>query len=136
MSAKGFAGTWKLNVARSDLPPVTKSQVLVIETDGNAVTMREELANDRGETLIISVEGRFDGRDYPVTGTPFADTVAYRLLDPRTIEGVAKRDGRVCVRETAVLGEDGDTVHVTYRSVDGSGNAASSHGVFERIEGV
>jgi hypothetical protein len=134
MAGQGFAGTWRLNAQRSDLPPVTTSQVLVIETDGHAVTMREELVNDRGETLIISVAGRFDGRDYPVTGTPFADTVAYRLLDPRTIEGVAKKDGRVCVTETAVLADDGGTVHVTYRSIDGHGNALTSHGVFERVE--
>ena len=31
---------------------------------------------------------------------------------------------------------DGGTVHVTYRSIDGHGNALTSHGVFERVEPV
>jgi hypothetical protein len=129
-----FAGTWKLNLAKSEIPPVTKSQVLTIDTDGVHVTMTEELVNDKGETLVISVEGRFDGQDYPVNGTPFADTVSYRLLDPHTIEGIAKKNGRVCVRETAVLSQDGLVVRVTYLSDDERGNTHTSHGVFERID--
>jgi len=134
MTHRSFAGTWKLDPERSDIPPVTRSQILVIETDGVLVTMREELVNDRGETLTIAVEGKFDGEDYPVRGTPFADTVAYRLLDPHTIEGIAKKDGKVAVRETAVLSDAGDAVRVTYLSFDAQGNTAESHGFFERVE--
>ncbi len=117
-AAKSFAGTWKLNLAKSEIPPVTRSQVLTIDTDGVHVTMREELVNDKGDTLIIAVEGKFDGQDYPVKGTPFADTVSYRLLDPHTIEGIAKKNGRVCVKETAVVSQDGRVVRVTYLSYD------------------
>jgi hypothetical protein len=133
MSSKGFAGTWKLNPAKSDIPPVTKSQVLTIDTDGLNVSMREELVNDKDERLIIAVQGRLDGRDNPVSGTPFADTVAYRLLDSCTIEGIAKKNGRVCVKETAVLSEEGDVVRVTYESYDERGNVQKSRGVFERV---
>ena len=134
VATKDFAGTWRLNLAKSEIPPVTKSQVLTIDTDGVHVTMTEELVNDKGETLIITVEGKFDGQDYPVKGTPFADTVSYRLLDPDTIEGIAKKNGRVCVRETAVLSQDGHVVRVTYLSYDERGNTHTSHGVFERID--
>jgi hypothetical protein len=133
MSHRGFAGTWKLNPAKSDIPPVTKSQVLTIDTDGLNVSMREELVNDQDEHLIIAVQGRLDGRDNPVTGTPFADTVSYRLLDARTIEGIAKKNGRVCVKEIAVLSEDEDVVRVTYESHDERGNIQTSQGVFERV---
>ena len=48
-AAKSFAGTWKLNLAKSEIPPVTRSQVLTINTDGLHVTMTEELMNDKGE---------------------------------------------------------------------------------------
>ena len=130
----GFAGTWQLNREQSDIPPVTKSQVLVIETDGVFVKMRETLVNDKGETLRILVDGTFDGHDYPVSGTPFADTVSYRLLTPNTIEGVAKKNAIVIVKETAVLSDDGKTIRVTYVSFDGEGNSLTSHGVFERVE--
>ncbi len=134
MSVQSFAGTWKLNLAKSDIPPVTKSQVLTLDTDGFHVAIRAELVNDQSETLVISVQGQLDGQDYPVQGTPFADTVSYRLLNPHTIEGLAKKNGRVCVRETAVLTQDGHVIRVTYLSYDERGNTHTSHGVFDRIE--
>lgn len=133
MTHNSFAGIWKLNRIMSDIPPVTKSQILTIETDGVNVMMREELTNDKDEHLVIAVKGKFDGCDNPVTGTPYADTVSYRLLDSHTIEGVAKKDGRICVKETAVLSDAEDTVRVTYESYDECGNVHTSLGVFERI---
>jgi hypothetical protein len=95
--------------------------------------MREELVNDKDERLVITVQGRFDGRDNPVTGTPFADTVSYRLLNPHTIEGVAKKNGRMCVKETAVLSAAEGIIRVTYESYDECGNSQTAHGIFERI---
>ncbi len=136
MPPKGFAGAWKLDLNKSDIPPTTKSQVLTVETDGDNVSMREELVNDKDERLTIVFQGRFDGRDRPVTGTPFADTVAYRLLDGRTIEGIAKKDGRVCVKETAVLSEDENIVSVTYESYDEGGRILESRGIFKRVAGA
>jgi len=128
-----FAGTWQLSREQSDLPPVTKSQLLVIETDGIAVAMHETLVNDKDETLTITMRGRFDGRDYPVTGTSFADTVSYRLLAQDTIEGVARKDGKVVVTETAVLSADEKTIRVTYLSVDAQGRTVKNHGLFDRV---
>jgi len=134
MNGGGFAGTWRLVREKSGIPPVTKSQVLEIETDGVRVAMRETLVNDKDEAMTITVNGRFDGADYPVKGTAFADTVAYKLRDAKTIEGVAKKNGVVVVKETAVLVEGGNAVRVTYVSFDGAGNAHVSHGFFERVE--
>ena len=132
MRQSGFTGTWKLNLEKSDIPPVTKKQVLTIETDGINVSMREELVNDMNEHLVIEVRGKFDGLDNAVTGTSFADTVSYRLLDSQTIEGIAKKDGRICVKETAVLSEAEEAVHVTYTSYDEVGNIQIAHAVFDR----
>jgi hypothetical protein len=131
---RGFAGTWQLNRLKSDIPAVTKSQVVLIETDGVLLTMRETLVNDKGETLTISVDGKFDGRDYPVAGTSFADTVSYRLLKPNTIEGVSKKKGTMIVKETAVLSDDEKSVRVKYVTFDGQGHSSTSHAVFERID--
>ncbi len=132
MGSKGFKGIWKLNLKDSNIPPVTKSQVMKLETDGISFKILEELINDKDECLTISVEGKFDGMDNPVKGTPFADTVSYRLLSPNIIEGIAKKDGKVCVKETAVLSDSEDIVKVTYLSYDAEGHTYTSYGVFER----
>lgn len=134
MAHQGFTGTWRLNREQSDTPPVTKSQVVVIETDGVFVTLRETLVNDKGETLKISFNGKFDGHDYPVSGSSFADTLSFHLLTPNTVEGDAKKAGVVVVKETVVLSDDGKTLRVTYLSFDAQGNSRTSHGIFERVE--
>ena len=133
-SALDFNGVWILNFAKSDVPPITKSQILTIETDGLNVSMREEIINDKDEVLIISLSGTFDGRDNIVKGTPYADTVSYRLLSPNSIEGIAKKDGRVCVKEEAVISQDGNTVNVTYLSYDQNGKTFRNFGCFERVK--
>lgn len=133
MSVLDFNGIWKLNLAKSDIPPITKSQLLTIETDGVKVTMTEELINDKDEILTISITGSFDGKDNEVNGTPFADTVSFRLFDQDLIEGIAKKDGRICVKERAVLLDDRNTVNVTYLSFDQDGNSIKHFGYFERV---
>ena len=134
MKHKGFSGTWKLNLERSDIPPVTKSQIVTIETDGNSVNMLEEIINDKGEYLKITFKGKFDGMDYPIEGTPFVDTESYRLLKSNIIEATAKKNGRICVKETGVLSESGDTIEVTYLSFDEDGKVIKNFGYFERVE--
>jgi hypothetical protein len=134
MERHGFSVIWKLNLAKSGILPNTQNQVLTIETDGIDISIQEELVNDRDKHLKIEVKGRLDGSDCPVTGTMFADTVAYRMLDDHTIEGIAKKNGRVCVKETAVLSEDEDTVDVSYECYDEHGNAQIFHGIFDRVD--
>lgn len=134
MSIINFNGVWKLNLEKSNIPPVTKSQTLTIETDGYNVTMLEELINDKNECLSITLSGKFDAQDNRVSGTSFADTVSYRLLDSHTIEGIAKKNGKICVKETAILSEDRNNVSVTYLSFDEQGNTIENYGFFERVE--
>ena len=131
---EGFRGTWKLNPALSRLNvPAPRSQVVRVTVQGKDVRMEQRIVNDRGERLFIAVDARFDGKDYPVTGTPFADTVAYRLTGAGAIEGVAKKAGRVVVNETAVLAPDGRSLTVTYTSHLPDGQTVTSTAVFERI---
>ncbi len=134
MASNGFAGVWQLNLAQSNIPPVTKSQVATIETDGVFVAIRAETVNNKGERFVISFEGKFDGLDYPVTGTPFADTVSYRLLSPHVIEGISKKNGRICVKETAVLSDSGTRIRVTYLSFDAHGNTFENLAILEKVQ--
>ncbi|HQI42328.1 MAG: hypothetical protein B6D44_13310 [Ignavibacteriales bacterium UTCHB2] len=96
--------------------------------------MIEEIINDKGECLNISFNGKLDGTDYPVKGTPLADTESYRLLSPNVIEGTAKKDGKIIFKETAVLSDSGESIKVTFFSFDKDGNKQTSIGLFERVE--
>jgi len=127
-----LTGSWKLNLTKSSLPPpLPRTQTGRIEVQGQSIHIREDVVNEDGKSLQIVVDAKFDGRYYPVTGTPFADSVAYRRLDSRTITGKAKKDGKVVSEETVVLAPDGRSMTVRY-TAKRKGKKVTSVGVFDK----
>jgi hypothetical protein len=132
-SGDPFSGMWKLNLAKSKLPPPPpQSQATQVEADAKGIRMKEVIVTDKGEQLNIAVAAKFDGQDYPVTGTPLADTVAYKRVNKHTITGVAKKAGKVVATERAVVSANGKTLTVTFTSADASGKPVTGVGVFEK----
>ncbi|MBZ5538099.1 MAG: hypothetical protein LAO31_19275 [Acidobacteriia bacterium] len=128
-----FSGQWKLNPSKSKLPPpLPQSQVSYIEADATHIQVREEIINDKGERMTITVDAKFDGKDYPIVGAPSADTVAYQRLNSRTVKGVAKKDGKVILRETVVVSPDGMTMTGTYHGTDATGRQVRAVAVFDK----
>jgi hypothetical protein len=128
-----FAGVWKLNLSKSKLtPPLPKSQTVRVEVDGPAIRITEEIVSETGERLNISVDARFDGKDYPIQGAPFADSVSYERVDRFTIKGVGKKDGKVVMHETVVVSADGKTVTGTYSGTDATGKQVTAVAVFDK----
>jgi hypothetical protein len=132
-AADPFSGFWRLNLAKSKLPPpLPRSQTSRINVDGDSIHIHEEIENDKGERMTITVEARFDGRDYPIHGTPFGDTVAYERIDPYTLMGKVKKSGRIISREKIVVSSDGATMTSTYSGIDATGREAAATAVFEK----
>lgn len=128
-----FSGTWKLNPAKSKLPsPAPQSIVSHIDADSDSIRIREEFVDEKGQKYIVTVEAKFDGKDYPINGSPFADAVSYRRLARRTIEGVAKKAGKVILRESVVVSADGRTLTGTYSSTDAKGEPLTGFAVFDK----
>jgi hypothetical protein len=128
-----FSGVWKLNLSKSTLPAlVPRSQTVHIEANAGSIRIREEIVNDKGERTVVSVTAKFDGRGYPVTGSPFADAVAYQRVDRNTIKGSAKKGGKVVSHEAAVISKDGKTMTTTYAATDPSGEPITAIAVFEK----
>jgi hypothetical protein len=128
-----FSGTWKLNLSRSELPePLPKSQTASVRADGTSIRIVEEVVSATGEHMNISVDARFDGKDYPIKGSPFADSVAYQRVDRYTIRGVGKKNGKEVMRETVVVARDGRTLTGTYSGTDATGKQVTAVAVFEK----
>ena len=110
-----FSGTWKLNLAKSKMtPPVPKSDVAVVDADENGLRLNEDIVTDKGESLKISYEAKFDGKDYPVTGDPFSDSVSYQRVNANTLKGQTKKGGKVANDATIVVSKDGKITTVNY----------------------
>lgn len=128
-----FTGTWKLNLAKSNLlPPVPRSVVSHIECDGKSVSVREEIVDANGRHQTATVKAGLDGKDYPVVGSPLADAVSYRRIDSHTLEGTSKKAGQVLVHETVIISPDGKTMTATYSGMDARGKEVTGTAVFEK----
>ena len=133
-AADPIVGTWKLNVSKSkyDPGPAPKSLTAKIEAAGEG----EKLTADgvRGDDTPIRVEytAQFDGKDYPITGSPMADTVSLKRLDANTTERTDKKDGKVTQTLTRKVSSDGKTMTVTYKGTDAKGQPINNVGVFEK----
>ena len=94
-----FVGTWKLNLAKStfDPGPPVRSRTVTIEQTGDGVKWAIEQVDAKGNRATVVEAPKFDGKDYPRTGspTPTADTIALKRIDAYTLEETLKKAGRV-----------------------------------------
>jgi hypothetical protein len=133
VAADPFTGVWKCNVAKSKFAwPAPKRLVTTIEADAEVLRVCEEEINAEGKALTVTVEARFDGREYPVAGSPHADAVAYTRADSRTITGRILKGGKLVLCETATVSEDGKTLTSQYSGNTEDGGSLNGYAVFEK----
>jgi hypothetical protein len=111
-----FTGEWTFNAERSDLSsPAPKKWLQQILATPDEVHVREEITNLDGSLRVVWVKAEFDGMDYPVTGSPVADVIAYTLLDDNNISGIAKKNDGFSLRETLSAAPSGETLTYIFR---------------------
>ncbi|HKW99100.1 MAG TPA: hypothetical protein VJN43_15275 [Bryobacteraceae bacterium] len=124
-----FTGIWIFDTVRSNLStPAPRSWTQTIEIHGDDIQVREEIARHDGSQTIVAVRARFDGADYPVTGSPAADAIAYRRIGTHQIAGAGKKGGIVSLRETVEIA--GGRLRLTYSLYSAGREVASGVAVF------
>ncbi len=110
-----FSGTWKLNVAKSKLPPpAPQSDIAKVDADDNGLKFSEDITDDKGQPTKISFEAKFDGKDYPVTGDPSSDSISYRRVSANTLRSTSKKGGKITSKATIVVSKDGKVTTVNF----------------------
>ena len=137
VSAQGSdarSGTWKLNVEKSKYSPgpAPKSATMKIEASGQGETNTTEGVNAEGAATKVQYTAQFDGKDYPLTGSPTADQTSLKRLDARTIERTDKKGDKVVATLTRVVSEDGKTMTVTTTGTNAQGQAMNNVTVWEK----
>ena len=107
-------GTWKLNEAKSKLSPgATKNHTVVYQAAGDSVKVIVDGVEKDGKAAHNEWTGKFDGKDYPVTGDPTSDSRAYKKVDDHTLAMTIKKGGKVTVTGSIVVAADGKSRKVT-----------------------
>ena len=91
-------GTWKLNEAKSKLTPdAGKNTSVVYEAAGDQVKVVIDGTDKDGKPTHNEWTGKFDGKDYAVTGDPKSDMRSYKQIDSNTMQFVIKKEGKTTV---------------------------------------
>jgi len=126
-------GTWKLNEAKSTFGPgATKNTKVVYSAAGDKVKVTTDGTTSSGSPAHTEWTGKFDGKDYPVTGDPTADTRSYKKIDDRTLELTNKKAGKVTASGRIVLAPDGKSRTVTLTQSGASGMTAATTAVYDK----
>jgi hypothetical protein len=126
-------GTWKLNDAKSKFPPgAPKNNTVVYVAAGDNIKVTVDGVDGAGKPTHNEWTGKFDGKDYPLTGDPDADSRSYKKIDDRTTELTNKKDGKAVARGRIVISADGKSRAVTVSGTDAKGNKVTSVAVYDK----
>src|SRR5438132_2527774 len=114
LAADPQMGTWKLNEAKSKITPGTmKNTHVVYSSMFGQVKVKSDGIDGSGKPIHVEWSGKFDGKDYPVTGDPNSDTRSYMKVNDRTSMTTAKKNGKVIATGQIVVSADGKSRIVT-----------------------
>jgi len=114
-------GTWKLNEAKSKfVTGATKNTTVVYAAAPNdMIKITVDGTTKDGKAVHNEWVGKFDGKDYPVTGPDQTfDVRSYKQPNPNTLEMTVKKGGKVVGSGTVVVSADGKTRTVTTKVSD------------------
>ena len=132
-AADVFIGTWKLNEAKSKIAAGSlKNTTVVYEAAGDSVKVTTDGTDGDGKPSHSEWTGKFDGKDYPVTGDPSTDTRSYKTVNAHTLAFTNKKGDKVTISGRGVVSADGKTRTVTITGTDSKGKKYTSTAVYDK----
>jgi hypothetical protein len=128
-----FTGTWKLNEAKSKLAAgAPKNTRVVYEAAGDSVKVTIDGTDKDGKPTHNEWTGKYDGKDYPVTGDPTSDGRSYTKIDDHTLGFNVKKGGKVTTSGRIVVSADGKSRTVTSSGTDSKGKKVTTTAVYDK----
>jgi hypothetical protein len=126
-------GTWKLNEAKSKFSPgASKSITVVYEAVGDNMKCTIDGVDGQGKPTHTEWIGKFDGKDYPVTGDPNTSSRSAKMINDHTMEVSVKKGDKVVASGRIVVAADGKSRTVTLHGTDAMGKKRSSEAVYDK----
>ncbi len=126
-------GTWKLNESKSKFGAgSTKNDTVVYAAAGDSVKVTVDGTDADGKSTHNEWTGKFDGKDYPVTGDPSSDMRSYKKVDDRTLELTVKKAGKVTATGRIVVAADGKSRTITTSGTNQKGKKVKNTAVYDK----
>ena len=126
-------GTWKLNEAKSKIGAgAAKNNTVVYTAAGDSVKVTVDGVDGTGKATHSEWTGKFDGKDYPVTGDATGDMRSYTRVDANTLSFSQKKDGKATLTGKIVISADGKSRTVTTTTTTADGKKVNSTAVYDK----
>ena len=118
-AADPWEGTWKLNESKSKLTRGTDKDTKIVYNSSlipDKVAVTTDGIEGDGTPFHSEWKGRFDGKDYEITGDPDADKRSYTKMNDRTLSMTTKKGDEVLAYCLIIVSADGKSQDVTLTS--------------------
>ncbi len=127
-------GTWKLDLAKSKFSPgpAPKSHTRTYAATADGIDLTFDTVAADGTTTSGKSSYKYDGKDYPITGSSDFDTVALKRTDANTVESTQKKAGKDVGTTSRTVSKDGKVMTLKVKGTNAQGKAYNNVMVFEK----
>lgn len=127
-------GTWKLNPGKSKISPGTGKNNMVVYSDagGGKVKVTTDGVDGNGKASHSEWTGKFDGKDYAVSGDANSDMRWYKKIDDHTMDFGQKKAGKSTITGRIAVAADGKSRTVTTSGMNNKGKKFNNTAVFDK----
>ena len=132
-AANPHIGTWKLNEAKSKLPAGMGKNTMVTYTEQkDKIKVTVDGVDKNGKPTHSIWVGKFDGKAYPAKGNLSYNSVAYKVVNDRTNDITAMKDGKTIWNGRITVSADGKSRTVTINGTDANGKKFKGKAVYDK----
>jgi len=132
-AANPHMGTWKLNEAKSKIPPgMGKNTTVTYAEAKDDVKVTVDGVDKDGKPTHSVWVGKFDGKAYPVKGNLPYDSVVYKVVNDRTNDITTMKDGKIVWTGKITVAADGKSRTVTLNGTDANGKTFKGKAVYDK----
>jgi hypothetical protein len=121
--AKLWNGTWHLNAGASKFgaPAKEQSETRTYDYSRGKLSMKSSFKDANGKETNFSYSAGLDGKWYPMTGNPNANSISLTAVSSRELKASSRLHGKLTVQSTATVSADGKhlTLKRTYVALKG-----------------
>jgi hypothetical protein len=132
-AANANMGTWKLNEAKSKMVAgMPRNHTVSYTADGDQIKVTVDGTDKDGKPTHSEWTGKFDGKDYPVTGDAMADSRSYTEVNNHTLKMTGKKDGKVVLTGLITVTAAGNSRKVKITATDANGKKVTNSSVYDK----
>jgi hypothetical protein len=133
-AADPVVGTWKLNVSKSKFSPgpAPKESTRIYEARPEGIKVTVKTVQADGSAFTILITENYDGKDYPVVGSPDYDTVELKKVNEQVAEATLMHGQIVVAHAKREISADGKTMTITYKESPDRARPVNNQAVYDK----